>query len=340
VREPIQDLFELKLIEKIVLKPEDHLFMIAEMGDCFVSSRKRNLRQRHREKISDETFANSAQFLKRQTAGNRPIVQDVVPIDDLAGEPCMGNRHRLAVGDVEHRGTSSGYYLTAVTIRRCFLLLAIGVLASAHDVITTKVTFDREIIRLFNSHCISCHREGGTAFSLATYHDARPWAKAIGEEVLQRRMPPWGAVKGFGDFRNDKGLTEEQLELIVDWEEGGAPEGEEKNLPGPPRLAPAAGVTRSPKEIAVSGDFKLARAIKLQGLWPGSVPDGASVQVTAEMPDGSIEPLLWLKNYKKAFDHPFLLRRPLELPVGTVIRGVPGDATVALLPWKPGHGKK
>ncbi len=70
------------------------------------------------------------------------------------------------------------------------------------------------------------------AFSLATYKDARPWAKAIGEEVLQRRMPPWGAVKGFGDFRNDQGLTAEQLELIVDWEEGGAPEGEEKDMPG------------------------------------------------------------------------------------------------------------
>jgi hypothetical protein len=47
-----------------------------------------------------------------------------------------------------------------------------------------------------------------------------------------------------------------------------------------------------------------------------------------------------LKNYKKAFDHPFLLRRPLELPAGTVVRGVPGDARVALLPWKPSAGQK
>jgi hypothetical protein len=227
-----------------------------------------------------------------------------------------------------------------VTITRCFLLLSIGVLAYAHDIITTKVTFDREIIRLLNTHCISCHREGGTAFSLATYHDARPWAKAIGEEVLQRRMPPWGAVKGFGDFRNDQGLTEEQLELIVDWEEGGAPEGEEKDLPAPPKFAPAAAVAHSPKEITVTGDLKLARAIKLDGLWLKTAPDGTSFQMTAELPDGSVEPLLWLRNYKKAFDHPYLLRRPLELPAGTVVRGVPGDASVALLPWKPEHAKK
>lgn len=219
-------------------------------------------------------------------------------------------------------------------------MLSVSCLAYGHDVITTKVTFDREIVRLFNAHCISCHREGGTAFSLETYKVARPWAKAIGEEVLQRRMPPWGAVKGFGDFRNDQGLTEEQLELIVDWEEGGAPEGEEKNLPATPKLAPVPALTHTPKEIAIRGDFKLTRAFKLDGLWPKTIADGESFQVTAELPDGSIEPLLWLRNYRKMFEHPFLLRRPLELPAGTVVRGVPGDATVALLPWKPGHAKK
>ncbi|HEX4275955.1 MAG TPA: cytochrome c [Bryobacteraceae bacterium] len=222
----------------------------------------------------------------------------------------------------------------------CLSVLMAGPPAFGHDVITTKVTFDREIIRLFNSHCISCHRTGGTAFSLATYKDARPWAKAIGEEVLQRRMPPWGAVKGFGDFRNDKGLTEEQLELIVDWEEGGAPEGEEKNLPGPPKLTPERAITHSAKEVAVSGDLKLPASVKLDGLWPKTVADSESFQITAELPDGSVEPLLWLRNFKKAYDHPFLLRHPLELPAGTMIRGVPGDANVALMPWKPGRVKK
>src|SRR6202012_3613885 len=113
-----------------------------------------------------------------------------------------------------------------------------------------------------------CHHPGGAAFSLTTWKDARPWAKAIGEEVLQRRMPPWGAVKGFGDFRSDQGLTEEQLELIVDWEEGGAPEGEEKDLPAPPKLKPQATPTHAAAEIVVSGDFKLTKAIRLDGLLP------------------------------------------------------------------------
>lgn len=209
--------------------------------------------------------------------------------------------------------------------------------AYGHDVITTKVTFDREIIRLFNTHCISCHHEGGMAFSLATYKDARPWAKAIGEEVLERRMPPWGAVKGFGDFRNDRGLTAEQLELIVDWEEGGAPEGEDKNLPAQSKIGQfpiEADASHAAREIAVSGDFTMHSAFTLDGLFPKTVPDGASFQMTAELPDGSIEPLLWLMNYKKQYGHPFLLRRPLRLPAGTVIRGVPDGASIALLPGK------
>lgn len=226
-----------------------------------------------------------------------------------------------------------------VWIQSGLILLGCSVGAYAHDVITTKVTFDREIIRLFDTHCVSCHHDGGMAFSLATYNDARPWAKAIGEEVLERRMPPWGAVKGFGDFRNDQGLTAEQLELIVDWEEGGAPEGEDKNLPEKPKIGQFPGAEARGKEIALAGDSTLHNPITLDGLLPKIVPDGATFQITAEMPDGSVEPLLWLMNYKKQFGHPFLLRRPMRLPAGTVIRGVPQGATVALLPKRPGTAK-
>jgi mono/diheme cytochrome c family protein len=218
------------------------------------------------------------------------------------------------------------------TPRCVFFFLAAAASAGAHDVITTKVTFDREIVRLFDTHCISCHREGGMAFSLATYKEARPWAKAIGEEVLERRMPPWGAVKGFGDFRNDQGLTAEQLELIVDWEEGGAPEGEEKNLPAQPKVAAfPLDAMKAGKEIAITGDWKVPSAFTLEGLMPKTVPDGLSFQVIAELPDGSVEPLLWLMNYKKQYGHRFLFRTPLRLPTGTVIRGVPPSASLALL---------
>ena len=49
-----------------------------------------------------------------------------------------------------------------------------------------------------------------------TYKEARPWAEAIKEQVLNRRMPPWNAVKGFGEFKNDHGLAQEDLEIGED----------------------------------------------------------------------------------------------------------------------------
>ncbi len=214
--------------------------------------------------------------------------------------------------------------------------------AWGHDVITTKITFDREIVRIVYARCASCHREGGSAFSLMTYSEARPWAKAIQEEVLERRMPPWGAVKGFGEFRDEQALTPEQIEVIADWVEGGAPEGEAKDLPPPPKLdpLPAKPIDKSPfgggtystcRECVLSGDLKLVHNKVIGGLKPLGVVAGASFQITAELPDGSILPLLWLEPFKPAFSHPFWFKNPLTLPAGTVIRGVPPRASIQLL---------
>ncbi len=204
--------------------------------------------------------------------------------------------------------------------------------AQAHDVITTSITFDREIIRIFQARCLSCHREGGMAFSLKTYSDTRPWAEAVKEEVLGRTMPPWGAIKGFGEFRNDQALTPEQIELIESWADGGAPEGEPADLPPPAAMADTLPFQRPHGAIEVSGDLKLERPFTLDGLLPVTVPEKTGVKITAELPDGSVEPLIWLQDYKTRYAHPFYLRAPLELPAGTIIRGVPPDSKVALLP--------
>jgi hypothetical protein len=105
---------------------------------------------------------------------------------------------------------------------------------SSHEPITTKVRFNKEVVRVLQRSCLGCHRPGGIAMSLATYEEARPWAKAIKEELLEKRMPPWHAVKGYGEFRNAPSLTQRDLDLIVNWVEGGAPKGDEKDLPVTP----------------------------------------------------------------------------------------------------------
>jgi hypothetical protein len=215
------------------------------------------------------------------------------------------------------------------------VIIAVLCLASVrgHDIVTTKITWDREISRIVYNRCAGCHNAAGTAFSLTTYANARPWAAAMKEEVEQRRMPPWGAVKGFGDFRNDEALTPEQIELIVSWASGGAPEGDEKDLPPASNLAKAISTQRPSAGLTIKGDTRLQSALVLDGLWPQSISSGASFRVTTELPDGSIEPLLWIYQYEPRFPHSFLLRAPLKLPRGAIIHGVPEGS--ALLLFEP-----
>jgi hypothetical protein len=210
--------------------------------------------------------------------------------------------------------------------------LSAGTKVRAHDVITTKLTWDREISRIVTLRCAVCHHPGGRAFSLMTYAEARPWAVAIKEEVLSRRMPPWGAVKGFGDFRNDQGLTAEQIEWITAWVGGGVPEGDPTDLETNPKTPEAAPPPTTTGQLVVSGDLRLTKDFTVDGILPLSVPDQQSVQIMATLPDGRVEPLLWLYEYKAKFAHAFLLQNPLKLPKGTMIVGVTKTSKIALLP--------
>jgi hypothetical protein len=95
----------------------------------------------------------------------------------------------------------------------------------SHTPITTTIVFQKEIARIFQKKCFQCHTPGNLAMSLTTYKDARPWAVAIKEEILERRMPPWSAVGGYGHFSNDLSLTTREVSLILAWADGGAPPG-------------------------------------------------------------------------------------------------------------------
>ena len=56
------------------------------------------------------------------------------------------------------------------------------------------------------------------------------------------------------------------------------------------------------------------------------------MRVTALFPNGAVEPLLWLHGYDERFRHPFLFRKSVRLPAGTVIRGVPAHDVIELIP--------
>jgi hypothetical protein len=94
-----------------------------------------------------------------------------------------------------------------------------------HVPITTKIVFNREIAQIFQKKCFQCHTDGNVSVPLTTYREARPWAVAIKEEILERRMPPWGGASGYGHFSNDMSLTGREISLILSWADGGAPSG-------------------------------------------------------------------------------------------------------------------
>lgn len=94
-----------------------------------------------------------------------------------------------------------------------------------HVPITTKIVFNREIAQIFQKKCFQCHTDGNVSVPLTTYKEARPWAVAIKEEILERKMPPWGAAQGYGHFSNDMSLTGREVSLILSWADGGAPSG-------------------------------------------------------------------------------------------------------------------
>jgi hypothetical protein len=97
-----------------------------------------------------------------------------------------------------------------------------------------KVTFTKDVAPIAQKHCQSCHRPGeGGPFSLLTYEDARPWARAIKDEVQEGAMPPWFADPRYGHFSNNRSLTKKEKDTLIAWVNGGALKGNPKDMPPP-----------------------------------------------------------------------------------------------------------
>lgn len=111
------------------------------------------------------------------------------------------------------------------------VLCALAVPLRSDEPISAAVTYNREIVRIFDRKCLPCHTPGAIAMSLDTYREARLWARGIREELVERRMPPWRAAAGYGAFANDIGLTPRELTMILTWADGGTPRGDDRDLP-------------------------------------------------------------------------------------------------------------
>jgi len=113
------------------------------------------------------------------------------------------------------------------------VVLAMAAPALAADS-AKPVTFSKDVAPILQKRCQECHQPGSIApMSLMTYQETRPWAKSIKERVSTHQMPPWHIDRSVGvqKFKNDMSLTDEQVDTIVKWVDGGALQGDPKDLP-------------------------------------------------------------------------------------------------------------
>lgn len=105
-------------------------------------------------------------------------------------------------------------------------------------VVSAKVTYSKEVSRIVQKNCQSCHRPGEIGpFQLMNYEDAVAWAGAIREVVTEGIMPPWNADPQHGTFVNDRRLAPEDKQALLTWIDLGCPEGNKADLPEPAKYA-------------------------------------------------------------------------------------------------------
>ena len=96
------------------------------------------------------------------------------------------------------------------------------------------VTF-HDVAPVIETHCAGCHQPGEIGpMPLTSYTQARPWAKAIKQAVVQGTMPPWHADRASSErIAGSRLLKESDIRLLVDWADSGAPEGPPVSLKAP-----------------------------------------------------------------------------------------------------------
>jgi Copper type II ascorbate-dependent monooxygenase, C-terminal domain len=129
------------------------------------------------------------------------------------------------------------YRVCLVLVALCLAPALIGSAGASSDR-ATSLTFCKDIAPIFYKNCVTCHRAGEIApMSLVRYKEIRPWARAIREKVLTRQMPPWHADPQHGEWANDRRMSQAEIDAIATWVDGGAKEGNPKDLPDPPTFA-------------------------------------------------------------------------------------------------------
>jgi mono/diheme cytochrome c family protein len=99
-------------------------------------------------------------------------------------------------------------------------------------------TFTRDIAPLVYKNCVACHRPGEVSpFPLTTYKEVQKKGRTILTAVTDRIMPPWKPEPGFGEFHDERRLSDAEIARFKQWVDAGMPEGAAADLPALPTFA-------------------------------------------------------------------------------------------------------
>ena len=116
-------------------------------------------------------------------------------------------------------------------------LAALGTLLAATAHAQTPLTFAHDIASIIYQNCAPCHRPGEAGpFPLLSYQDVKKHAPEIAAVTSRRAMPPWAPEAGYGNFSDERRLTDAQIRMIGDWVSRGAPEGNASETPALPKF--------------------------------------------------------------------------------------------------------
>jgi uncharacterized protein (TIGR03437 family) len=115
------------------------------------------------------------------------------------------------------------------------LTLLLGIAGAAYlQAQAAPPTFNKEVVRIFQNNCQTCHHPGDIApFSLMDYTSARPYARDIQQQTQLHIMPPWKPSQGADVFLGARGLSQADINTLSAWADAGAPEGNPADLPAP-----------------------------------------------------------------------------------------------------------
>ncbi len=122
------------------------------------------------------------------------------------------------------------YWLFLFNVLSLLVMISCG-----DDKAPEPITFSVHIAPLIYKNCTSCHRPGEAGpFNLLTYKDVSSRKQLIKTVTQSRFMPPWPADASYTHFVDEKVLTQDEIDLIGKWVEGGCLIGDSTKIPAPP----------------------------------------------------------------------------------------------------------